>query len=181
MHSRVCFNRWRENLVLEVLNQNSNNGIKRSPALWTGLTALLTLPCFSLWIRFLLCWAFLLTRLILPGFSCLFWHRFKFNVSELFTHRCTVFLPFLTCSPFRRGNFTAIVLVNKDMSIKVNQTGAGLWPVPICYLNFFLRNIFAGTLRFASIFFITSIAELYLKHNQCQTSPTYHHPSLLQV
>jgi hypothetical protein len=33
MRSRVCFNRWRENLVLEVLNQNFNNGVKRSPAL----------------------------------------------------------------------------------------------------------------------------------------------------
>ena len=95
-----------EKLGAIVLNQNSNNGIKRSPALWTGLSASLALPCFFLWIRFFLCWAFLFSRLILPGFSCLFRHTIKFKVSELFTHGCGVFLSVLSCYPFRSGNCT---------------------------------------------------------------------------
>lgn len=54
----------------------------------------LTLPCFFLWICFLLCGAFLLGRLILFRFGCLFRHTIKFKVSELFIPGCIVFLPF---------------------------------------------------------------------------------------
>ena len=79
-----------------------------------------TLPCFFLWIRFLLCGAFLLSRLILFRFSFLFRHKIKLKVSELFTHGCSVFLPVLRCCPFRSGNHTARLLVNKDMPIRVN-------------------------------------------------------------
>ena len=89
-----------------VLNQNSNNGAKISPVLRTGLIAFLP-PCFFLWIRFFLCWAFLLSRLILSGFNFLFRHRFKFKISELLTRGCSVFLPVLACCLLRSGNRTA--------------------------------------------------------------------------
>ena len=62
----------------------------RSPAVNRALCVLM-LACFFLWIRFLLRWAFLFSRLILSGFSCLFRHTFKFKVSELFTYGCRVF------------------------------------------------------------------------------------------
>lgn len=67
---------------------------KKNPVLWTGLSALWPLARFFLWICFLLCWAFLFCRFILPGFSCLFRHTIKFKFSELFTHGSSVFLPF---------------------------------------------------------------------------------------
>ena len=55
----------------------------RKPGAVNRALFVLTLPCFFLWIRFLLCWAFLFSRLILPGFSCLFRHTIKFKVSEI--------------------------------------------------------------------------------------------------
>jgi hypothetical protein len=87
--------------------------VERSPALCRALCGL-TLPCFFLWIRFLLCGAFLFSRLILPWFSCLFRHTIKFKVSELFTHGCRVFLPVGSCCPFR-SRCTARIEGNKDM------------------------------------------------------------------
>ena len=80
---------------------------RKKPGAVNPALCVLTLPCFFLWIRFLLCWAFLFSRLILFGFGCLFRHTIKFKFSELFIHGCSVFLPVLPCCPFRSGNCTA--------------------------------------------------------------------------
>jgi len=98
-----------QNLMLEVLKQNTNNGVKRSPVLCTGLSAFLTLPYLFLFTRFPLCWAFLFSRLILFWMSWLFWHTIKFKINELFTPGSGVFLPVLQCCAFRSGNCTATI------------------------------------------------------------------------
>ena len=96
-----------------MVRENTNQGVGKSiqvgrkkPGAVNRALCILTLPSFFLWIRFLLCSAFLFSRLILPRFSCFFRHTIKFKVSELLTHGCRVFLPGLTCCTFRSGNCT---------------------------------------------------------------------------
>ena len=58
----------------------------------------ITLPCFFLWISFLLCWAFLFSRLILLWFSCLFWHTIKFILVNYLLMAAAYFFPFFQLS-----------------------------------------------------------------------------------
>jgi len=98
--------------------QNTNTGVKRSPALCTGLSVFLGYRNFFFGFAFFCAELFFLVGLFFLGSAVFFGIKLNLRlVNYLFG--CIVFLPVPLSCPFRSSNCTARLKVNKDMPIMV--------------------------------------------------------------
>ena len=126
--SRVCFNRCRKNFVLEVLNQNSNNGVKRSPAFWTGLFAFWSYRAFFFGSAFFCAELFFLVGLFFLGSAVFFGIDLNLRLVNYLLMATEYFFPFLhivlseaaTVQP--NSNYQRYAFKGKSILIKVRHS-----------------------------------------------------------